>query len=102
MIADSSPITGCVAAGLDVADLVGGDNPADDRRRPVVIRGNQRSRAVVQLQCRISQCIGNAILSELRAYGTNNYPLWFGPLNNEAANHHVIARLNKGACTDVT
>ena len=56
---------------------------------------------VVQLQCRISHRIGNAILSELRTYGANYYPLWFGPLNNEAANHHVVACLNKGARTDV-
>ena len=90
-----------MAAGLDVADLVAGDNPADDRRRPVIIRGNQRSRAVMQFQCRISQCIGNTILSELRANGANNYPLWFGPLNNEAANHYVVACLNKGARADV-
>ncbi len=41
------------------------------------------------------------MLSELRAYGANNYPLWFGPLNNEAANHYVVACLHKGARTDV-
>ena len=68
---------------------------------PVIIGSNQCPGAVMQLQCRISQCIGNAILSELRAYGTNNYPLWFGPLNNEAANHYVVACLNKGARADV-
>ena len=36
-------------------------------------------RAVVQLQCRISQNIGNAILRELRANGANNHPLWSIP-----------------------
>ena len=101
MIADSLPSRGAWPLSLDLADLIAGDNPADDRSLPVVIRGNQSSSAIVQFQGRISQCIGNAILSELRAYGANNYPLWFGPLNNEATNHHVVARLNKGARTDV-
>ena len=41
------------------------------------------------------------MLSELRTNGTNNYPLWLGPLNNESANHHVVTRLNKAASTDV-
>ena len=94
-------ISGYVAAGLDVVDLVGGDDPTNDCCRPVVIRGNQRSRAVVQLQCRISQWIGNAKLAELWTYGSNNYPPWFGPLNYEAANHYFVACLNKGARTDV-
>jgi hypothetical protein len=62
---------GCVPAGLHVADLVGGDNPADGHSPPVVIRSNQRSCAVMQLQCRISQCIGNTTLREPKAYGTN-------------------------------
>ena len=34
---------------------------------------------------------------KLRANGTNNHSLWFGSLNNEPANHHVVARLDKGA-----
>ena len=46
-------------AVLDRADLVASDNPADYRSLPVIIRGNQSSGAVVQFQCRISQCIGN-------------------------------------------
>ena len=69
---------------------------------PVIVRGNQSSSAIVQLQCRISQCIGNAILGKLRTNGANNYSLWFGPLNNEAANHHVVACLNQGAGRDVS
>ena len=69
--------------------------------QPVIIRGNQSSRAVVQFQCRISQCIGNAILSKLRANGAHNHPLWFSPLNNETANHHVVTRLHKAASTNV-
>ena len=92
-----------MAAVLDVADLIAGDNPADYRSLPVIIRGNQSSCAVVQFQCRISQCIGNIIwrCTELRTNGTNNHPLWSGPLNNETANHHVVARLHKAASTDV-
>ncbi len=49
-----SSVTGHVPAGLDFADLAIGDNPTDYRRRPVVIGGNQRSRGVMQLQCRIA------------------------------------------------
>ena len=58
---------------------------------------NQSTTAIVQLQCRINERVRNAILSELRAYGANNYSLWFRPLNNETANHHVLACLNKRA-----
>ena len=74
MIADSLPSARSVAAVLNITDLVAGDDPADDRSLPVIIRGNQSSRAVMQLQGRISQCIGNAILGKLRANGANNYP----------------------------
>src|SRR5215208_3252955 len=94
-------VSGGVAAGLDLADLVGGDNSADDGRRPVVIKANQRSCAVMQLQCRISQGIGNAILGELRANRPNNYSFWC-PLNHEASNHHIVTRLNQGARGDVS
>src|SRR6266478_4532515 len=33
-------VTRCVAASANSGDLVASDNPTDDRRRPVVIRGN--------------------------------------------------------------
>ena len=69
-----------MAAGLNLAKLITSDNPTDDRRHPIIIGCNQSSRAVVQLQCRISQCIGNAMLRELWAYGTNNYPLWLSTM----------------------
>src|SRR5882762_9700987 len=87
---------------LDLGDLIGGDNPADDRSLPVIIRGNQSPCTVVQLQCGISQYIGNAKWSELRTNATYDHRLWSGPLNNEPANHHVSARLNKAPSTDVT
>ena len=38
---------------------------------------------------------------ELRTNGTNNDSLWFGSLNNESANHYVVACLNEGACADI-
>ena len=63
----------------DILHLIAGDNPADDCIQPVVIGGNQSSSAIVQLQCRINQCIGNSILSKLRANGTHNHFLWFSP-----------------------
>src|SRR4029077_20036480 len=90
-----------VAAGLNLADLITGDNPADCRMLPIIVGGNQSSRAVVQLQCRISQCIGNAILCKLRTNGTHNDPLWSSAFNNEPANHHVVPRLHKPPRTNV-
>src|SRR6266511_1715325 len=47
-------VTRCVAASANSGDLVTGNNPADNRCHPVIVRGNQSSSAVVQLQCRIS------------------------------------------------
>ena len=64
MIADSLGVSRSVPAVLDVANLVAGDNSADDRSLPVIVRGNQSPSAIVQFQCRIGQCIGNAILSQ--------------------------------------
>src|SRR5439155_26051039 len=84
-----------MAADLNIADLVIGDNPADDGSLPVIIGGNQSSIAIVQFQCGISQWIGNAILTELRPNGTNNHAPWRSPLDNESANHHVIACLHQ-------
>jgi len=55
-----------------ILHLVLGDNPADDRSLPIVIRGNQSSSAIVQFQCWISQRIQNVILTELRANGTQS------------------------------
>ena len=68
-------VSRCVAAVYDLLNLVSGDDPADYRMRPVVIRGNQSSDAIVQLQGRIKQWVGNPILSELRTYRSNNHPL---------------------------
>src|SRR5260370_6254022 len=79
-----------------------GDNPTSDRAHPVVIEGNQSSRAIVQLQAWIKQRIGNAILSKLRTYGANNHPLCLHSLNNEPANHHIVASLHECARGDVT
>src|SRR4029450_1454472 len=81
--------------------LVCGDNPADDRGRPIIIRSNQSSRPVVQFQCRISQRIGNTKLAKLRANGTNNHFLWLAPVNHESSDHHAVIRLHKGTGTDV-
>src|SRR5437016_6334870 len=56
----------------------------------------------MQFQGRISQWIGNPILGEIRTYGANNHPLWLCPLDNEPADHHVVASLHKGARADIT
>src|SRR6266566_4479030 len=90
-----------MAAVLDRANLVASDNAADYRSPPVIIRGNQSPCAIVQFQCRISQCVGNAMLSELRTDSTHNDRLWTCPFNDEPANHHVVASLNERASTDV-
>ena len=83
------------------ADLIAGYDSADYRMLPVIIRSNQSSSAVMQFQRRISQCIGNTIVAELRANGAQNYPLWLTPLNNETANHHVVTSLDITARADV-
>src|SRR5438874_791645 len=57
---------------LDRADLVAGDDPANYRRLPVIIRSDQSTCTVVQVQCRISQCIGNSKVGKLGADGTQN------------------------------
>src|SRR5262249_209498 len=85
----------------NAADLVAGNNPADRRMLPVLIRGNQSSRAVIQFKCRIGQWIGNSILAELRANGAQNYPLWFSPRNSETTNHHFVTSLDKTASTEI-
>ena len=61
-----------VAAASNSRDLAAGDNPADDRMLPVIIRGNQSPSAVMQFQRRIGQWIGNTVLSELRANRTDD------------------------------
>src|SRR5262245_25359898 len=87
---------------LNVTDLIAGDNPADDCGLPVVIGSNHCSGPIVQFQCRISQRIGDPQRRELRANGTNDHSLCTSALNNETADHHVLARLNKAAGADVT
>src|SRR6516162_8093146 len=52
-------LTRSQSAVLDSADLIAADDAADLRSLPVIITGNQSPAAVVQVQCRISQCIGN-------------------------------------------
>ena len=91
-----------MATVLNVADLIAGDNPAEYRRLPVIIGSNQCSAPVVQFQSGISQGIGDPKLSEFRANGTNDHPLWSSPLNNKTTNHHMLTRLNKAAGADVT
>src|SRR5438094_589421 len=78
-----------------------GDNPADDCRLPIIIATNQGARAIVQFEGRILQWIGNAKLTELRPNGAYDHSLGLRALDNEPADHHVVARLHKGAGTDV-
>src|SRR6266480_7446875 len=90
-----------VAAVPNSLRLIAGDYPADDCMQPVIIRGNQSSSAIVQLQGRIIQCIGNSVLSKLRPNGAYDHSLRFSPRNDEPADHHIVTRLHKGAGTDV-
>ena len=48
-------------AVLNSADLISGNDAAYYRGLPVIVRSNQSPNAVVQLQRRIGQCIGNVI-----------------------------------------
>ena len=102
MIADSLGSLRRQPGSHDITDLVLSDDPVNYRVLPVIVGGNQSSSAIVQLQGRISERVRNAILGKLRTNGANNYPLWFAPLNNEAANYHVVACLHKGARRDVS
>ena len=90
-----------MAAVLNILNLIAGDDPADDRGLPVVVRGNQSAVSIVQFQCWIGHCICNSVLSELRANRTQNHPLWLCPLYNEPSNHQVVARLRKGASAEI-
>src|SRR6266481_3223452 len=96
-----SSVTRCVTAVLDFLHLVMGDNPADDRSLPIIIATNQGARAIVQFQCGVLQWIGNPKLTELRADGADDHSLGLRALDNESSDHHVVARLHKGAGTDV-
>ena len=39
--------------------------------------------------------------TELGTYATHNDSLWLSPLDNEASDHHVVARLHKAASANV-
>src|SRR6478672_8579465 len=84
-----------VAAVLNVLDLGLGGDAADYRMLPIVIRGNQSPGAIVQFQRQIRHEIRAAMLAELRANGTYAHVLGLIPLEDDPANHHVIAGLNK-------
>src|SRR5438477_11529394 len=94
-------VTRSVAAVLNILDLIASDDPSDDRIMPVVIRGNRSPVSIVQFQYWIAHCIWNSVSSEPRANSTQNQPLWLTPLYNESANHHVVARLHKGASAEI-
>ena len=97
MIADSLAIGWSVAAVHECRGPGSGDNSADYRGLPVIVRGDQSSCAVVQFQGGISQCTWNIIwrCTELRTYGTNNHLFCAGSLNDKAANHYVVISLHK-------
>src|SRR5438093_1284193 len=94
-------VTGCVTAVLDFLHLVMGDNPADDRRLPIIIAANQSARTIVQFQGWVLQWIGNTKLTELRSNGADNHSFWGRALNNEPSNHHIVTGLHKGARADI-
>src|SRR5580765_3439598 len=77
------------------------NNAADYRSLPIIVKGNQSSRAIVQFQCRISQWVGHPKVSEFRANGANDDSLWLAPLDDEASNHHIVGCLDKAASADV-
>src|SRR6266487_3343947 len=95
------PVSRSVAAVPDIAHLIAGDNSADYRGPPVIVRRNQSTVSIIQFQCRISHRIRNAVLSELWANGTHNHSLWLRPRNDESANYHVVTCLHKAASANV-
>src|SRR4029077_8315520 len=90
-----------VAAVLNILDLVVGDDAADYRMLPVIVRSNQSSGVIAQFQCRISQGIRNVILAELRANGTYDHVFWLSSLHDEPADHHFVAGLDKTTSTNI-
>ena len=70
-----------MATVLDIADLTPSNNTVGYRSLPIIVKGYQGASAVAQLQRRIGQCVGNAILSKLRAYNAHNDSLWFASLD---------------------
>src|SRR5262245_53640811 len=90
-----------VAAILYILDLVAGDDAADDRLLPIIVKGNQSAGVIVQFQCWIGQGIRNAKLTELGANRAYDHVLRFSPSYDELAYHYVIASPNKATSTNV-
>src|SRR5262245_55963538 len=90
-----------VAAVLNILDLVVRDDAANNRMPPVVIAANHSSVSVVQFQRRISEEIRNIMLAQLRANSTYDHVSRLTPLNDESANHYVIASLHKATGTNI-
>src|SRR6476659_4099503 len=61
-----------MAAVLNGADLIAGDNSPEYRRLPVIIGSDQFAGPVVQFQSRISQSVGDPMLRELGANRSND------------------------------
>src|SRR5438309_949735 len=68
---------------------------------PVVVKGDDGAIPIMQLQGRIGQRIGNAILGQGGANGAHDYSLLSAASNNKAADHDIVAGLDKGARGDV-
>ena len=102
MIADSLGSAGAWPRALDVADLAGGDNPADYRMLPVIVDAIK----LPVLSCSSNVGSANALGTpyggdQLRTDRTHNHSLWGSALNNESSNHHVVVRLHKAASANV-
>src|SRR5207237_8981926 len=60
---------------------------------PVVVKGDEGAIAIMQLQRRIGQRLGNAILGQGGANGAHDYILLPGAGDDQAADHDIVAGL---------
>ena len=107
---------GSVAAGREILDesrfeIVGRRNrggldlfllaAAIRARLPVVVRSNQGTAAIAQLQGGIAQSAGNRDRWSERADQHSGRPDTTAAPDNQAADHDVIACVHKASCADV-
>ena len=88
-------------AVLDGVDLVGGDNAADHCVCQLSLEAITAPVPSCSSNFGLANALGTLYGGEFRTNRAHNDRLWSGSLNDETADHHVVARLHKGARTDV-
>ena len=69
---------------------------------PVIIRDQRRAVGIVQLQCRIGQDVVQSKLAERRSKAAQGHSgIVLASAQDKAANHHVVAGLDKATGADL-